>query len=73
MEKGDDRPWWRAGCSGTMKARTHMETHPMTFLFAALITIVPLIVLIGAAVLTARINTRTGGQAAQLTYRAYSA
>jgi cyanate permease len=45
----------------------------MTFLVAALITIIPLIALISAAVLTDRLNARAGGQSAQLTYRAYGA
>ncbi len=45
----------------------------MTFLVAALITLLPLIVLIGAAVLTDRVNARTGGQSIELTYRAYGA
>jgi len=45
----------------------------MTLVFAALITLLPLIVLITAAVLTDRLNTRAGGQATELTYRAYGA
>ena len=45
----------------------------MTFIVAALFILVPLIVLIGAAVMTDRINRRAGGQVAQLTYRAYGA
>ncbi|HEV8401457.1 MAG TPA: hypothetical protein VGQ31_00340 [Candidatus Limnocylindrales bacterium] len=45
----------------------------MTLIVAALITIVPLIVLVLTAVATARINTRTGGQSTELTYRAYGA
>ena len=40
---------------------------------AALITLIPLIVLIVAAVLTDRLNARAGGQSTQLTYRAYGA
>jgi cyanate permease len=50
-----------------------METRSMTFLVAALITLIPLIVLVVAAVLTDRLNSRAGGQPADLTYRAYGA
>jgi hypothetical protein len=45
----------------------------MTFIVAAFITLLPLIALIAAAVLTDRINSRAGGQPTQLTYRAYGA
>ena len=44
----------------------------MTFIAIALI-LLPLVVLIGAAVVTDRINRRTGGQSIELTYRAYGA
>ncbi len=44
----------------------------MTFIAIALI-LLPLIVLIAAAVVTDRINRRAGGQVTQLTYRAYGA
>ena len=44
----------------------------MTFIAIALI-LLPLVVLIGAAVATYRINRRAGGQVTQLTYRAYGA
>jgi hypothetical protein len=45
----------------------------MTFIVAALITLIPLVVLIGTAVVTDPINRRTGGQSIELTYRAYGA
>jgi hypothetical protein len=45
----------------------------MTFLVATFITLIPLTVLIVAAVLTDRLNRRAGGQSLELTYRAYGA
>ena len=45
----------------------------MTFIVAALITLIPLVLLFVAAVATDRINRRAGGQVTQLTYRAYGA
>jgi hypothetical protein len=50
-----------------------METHSMNMIVAAFLVLIPLIVLIGAAVVTDRINSRAGGQTTQLTYRAYGA
>ena len=45
----------------------------MTFVLAALLTLLPLMVLIVAAVATDRLNARAGGQSTELTYRAYGA